>query len=54
MEKTSKDKDTPGNNSNGNTPHQEKGNKTPFQKCQSNNLGNTGRSSARMEQLLVG
>ena len=54
MSTTTKDKDTPGNKSNGNTPPQENGNQSPLEKCHSNNLGSTSRSTYKMGQLLVG
>ena len=49
-----KDKDTPGNKGNDNTPSEERGGQGPFEKCHSTNLGSAQRSSSRVGQLLVG
>jgi hypothetical protein len=54
MSTTTKDKDTPGKKSNGNTPTQQNGSQSQFEMCQSNNLGSSARSSAMMGQLVVG
>ena len=44
MSTPTKDKDTPNNKSNGNTPPQENGSQGPFEKSKSNNLGGAARS----------
>ena len=44
MSTPTKDKDTPGNKSNENTPPQENGSQSPFEKSKSNNLCSTARS----------